>query len=252
MQTELPFLLSTASLTGTSHRSVGRNNQDAWTAHAEPDLLLAVVADGCSSSPRSEVGAALGARWLAEWVPTYLRYERDPLALIDLVRTGLLEYLTAAVDGLRPGTRDRVKSIQELFLFTFLVAVVEPDRALCFGLGDGLCAVNGTVTVLDPGPDGSPPYVAYELIRGALEKDPGPLRPQLLHAGPASELESLLIATDGLLALVAGEGETTRDEVAPLFTASAFSSDPAALAGFLRDRAERLTDDCTVALLRRT
>src|SRR5436309_1465707 len=98
MQTELPFLLSTASLCGTRHQAQGRNNQDALTFHAEPDLLLAVVADGCSSSPRSEVGAALGARWLAEWVPTYLRYERDPLALIDLVRAGLLEYLTAAVD----------------------------------------------------------------------------------------------------------------------------------------------------------
>ncbi|MBS2029440.1 MAG: protein phosphatase 2C domain-containing protein [Deltaproteobacteria bacterium] len=251
MSTALPFLLSTASVTGSSHRERSRNNQDAVAVHTEPDLLVAVIADGCSSSPRAEAGAALGARWLASWVPTYLRYERDPHALVDQARAGLLEYLTAAVDGLQPQKRDRAKTIQELFLFTFLVGLVDAERALCFGLGDGVCAVNGTITVMDPGPGGAPPYLSYELIRPVLERDPGPLRPQLMHHAPAEELDSLLIASDGLLSLVPGEGEAKADELAQLWTGDVFARDERALGRYLSERAGRLADDTTAALFRR-
>ena len=246
----LPFLLSTASIAGAAHRRDDRNNQDAVVVHAEEELRVAVVADGCSSSPRSEVGAALGARWLAEWVPTYLRYERDPAALLAQVRAGLLEYLAAAIDGLRPSQRERAKTVQELFLFTFLVAAVDAERALVFGLGDGMFAVDGQVTALDAGPDGAPPYLAYELIRPALQRDPGPLQPVLLHAAPTEGLRSLCIASDGVLGLRAS-GEQPTDALSPLWGEPGFAQDRGALERHLRENAPRLEDDATAALFRR-
>src|SRR5687768_3993005 len=47
---------------GRTHRRLSRPNQDAvaWTRTARGVVL--VVCDGCGGAPRSEVGAALGAR----------------------------------------------------------------------------------------------------------------------------------------------------------------------------------------------
>lgn len=252
MSRRLPFLLSTASLLGQGHREEGRNNQDAWAVHRGDELLVAVVADGCSASPRSEAGAALGARWLAEWLPTFAAYERDAGKLIQQARDGLLEYLTATIDGLRPRREERVDTVQELFLFTFLVALVDAERALCFGLGDGLAAVNGEVTLLEAGPDGAPPYLSYELIREHLARDPGPLAPTLVHAGPSSAVDSLLVATDGAVDLLPTEDDREPDLLSPLWLAPSFARDPNALGVHLCANPERLFDDTTVALIRRT
>lgn len=249
--TASPFLLSTASILGQGHREEGRNNQDAIATHFADDLIVAVAADGCSASPRSEAGAALGVRWLAEWLPTLAAYERDPDRLIKQARDGLLEYLTRTIDGLRPRREERVDTIQELFLFTFLVALVDSERALCFGLGDGMAAVNGNVTLLEAGPDGAPPYITYELIRPHLARDPGPLAPTVIHVGRPEELDSMLIATDGAVDLLPTDDDREPDLLSPLWLEPAFARDERALGIHLASAQERLFDDTTVALLRR-
>lgn len=251
MPSRLPFLLSTASVLGQGHREEARNNQDAVAFRAERELLVGVVADGCSASPRSEVGAALGARWLAEWLPTFAAYEKDPVALVKQAREGLLGYLTSVIDGLRPHREERVESVQELFLFTVLAVLVDDERALAFGLGDGLAAVNGEVTLLEAGPDGAPPYITYELIRPHLARDPGPLIPTIVHAGPSDAIDSMLVATDGVVDLLPTDDDREPDLLSPLWLAPEYATDPHALAVHLAAHGERLFDDTTIALIRR-
>mgnify|MGYP001949982463 FL=1 len=86
--------------------------------------------------------------------------------------------------------------VAELFLFTFLVAVVGRRRAAVVGVGDGVVMVDGRVTVLDAGPDNAPPYVAYDVVGAAHAA-----APRVHYAGPADAFDSLVIATDGAVDL---------------------------------------------------
>jgi hypothetical protein len=80
----------------------------------------------------------------------------------------------------------------DYLLFGFLCAVVEGERTLVFGIGDGVLSIDGKVTVLDPGPMNAPPYLAYALV------GLGDVKPVVHFTGSA---RSVVIATDGLAEL---------------------------------------------------
>ena len=63
------FAIAGGTVLGTEHRHALRNNQDALAFRETEDALIVVVTDGCSSGHSSEVGARLGAAWLAAAVP---------------------------------------------------------------------------------------------------------------------------------------------------------------------------------------
>ena len=66
------FDVAVASVLGSDHARVGRNNQDAALVVRGDRFLLGVVSDGCGSCHRSEVGAVLATRLVARWVPQLL------------------------------------------------------------------------------------------------------------------------------------------------------------------------------------
>ena len=164
------FFATCGSVTGREHARLGRNNQDGVALAARDGLLVAVVTDGCSSGKWSEVGARLAARWLAEWTPHYLARATGAGRESDLrdLTTGLLRYLVVTGSRLSANEKSWMATLQDYFLFTFLVAVVTPAETLVFGIGDGVFSVNGRITIVDPGPDNAPPYVAYNLATRAL------------------------------------------------------------------------------------
>jgi len=223
-----PFSVATGTFPGRAHRRCHRNNQDGIGWRREGNRLMAVVTDGCSSGPFSEVGARLAARWLVTRSPDYL--QDAPAAPIDLDRLtrGLLAYLVqvgaSLQGGANPGSPWEADAlhpealtqglepaiVHDYLLFTFLAAVVDPERFLIFGLGDGLFSVNGRVTVLEPGPDNAPPYVGYRLLEPAL-LPPLALSPVLHHHGESATLRSLILGTDGVLELVTHAQDLLRD-----------------------------------------
>lgn len=220
-----------ASCIGREHARVGRNNQDGLAVL--PDVV--VVTDGCSSQPQSEVGAQLGARFLATWLAHHGRVDLDTPRLATEALTAWIADAARALGGELEPTLDTY------FLFTFLAAVRSGARALVFGLGDGAFVVDAEVVRLDAGPENAPPYCAYRL--GATGSRP---EPQLHFYG---EARSLAVCTDGLDPLVRREPRA----LARLVAEPALARNPLSLQRRLNvlAEAERFSDDATLALLGR-
>lgn len=186
------FFATTGTVTGAEHERLGKNNQDGLGIGATPEAIAVVVTDGCSGGRYSEVGARLGAEWLAAWAPLEWTLAReDPRVFADALTEGLegLVRRTAA----RFGFRAYESIVADYFLFTFLVGVVGKTRAAIVGIGDGVFAVDGTVVSIDPGPDNAPPYVAYR----TLTANPIDVRAKVHWTGDPDRLDAMFVATDG-------------------------------------------------------
>ena len=184
----LPFDIAAASVIGREHSRAGRNNQDAFCFDSCEQGFAAVVADGCGSGSHSELGAQAGARQVVASALRLLRDgERvDGSGFLGLLRERSLAFLRELAGSLGRG------GLQECLLFTVVGAVVTPEHTLVFSAGDGVWALNGRVQALGPFPGNAPPYLAYGLIPDSLV----PFIRQALV--PTSEVESLLLGTDGV------------------------------------------------------
>ena len=246
---------------GRSHARLDTNNQDGLALLARPELLLAVVTDGCSQGAASEVGAQLGARVLragiARAYATATGPRRAERAFIrgvaHLLRTLRAARAAAALD-------DAPHPVAEQFLFTALVAMVTETEALIFGCGDGLFAVNGSAVALDSGPDNAPDYLGYRLAHardfgGARPRRP---RPRLLARCDLGQLSSLVIATDGATALDDARGANVNQTVFfgldALVREPKLETNPSLLQKRLRairEQTQVLDDDTTLVVIRR-
>lgn len=231
-------LIRVASTIGREHQRTGRNNQDAvFLARGGPTAVV-VVCDGCSAEHGSEVGAQLGARFLANWL--LIRAGEIPLGL-DLAEAGtdaLAAWMYALAPTLDPSLDSGNAVLQKHFLFTFLAAVTQGNRALVFGLGDGVVKIDEVTLLLDAGPQNAPDYLAYRFLRGAQS------RPQVHFFGTARRAALL---TDGF------ESMLRRDQRAldTFFDDELVWHNPVHLQrrlNLLAER-ERFSDDATVALI---
>jgi len=188
------FKVAGASVRGSEHTRLGRNNQDAFAYSVDPAVALGVVCDGCGSAAASEVGAQICARIVVDLLRGQLHEGQDP-------GEGLfLDHLAAGVCGRlrqflvclgKPG----IHQVHELLLTTILGFVATPTTCLVFAAGDGIAAINGEVMSLGPFPGNAPPYLAYAL--GGQD-----VGFQALFCRPTSEVSSLLIASDGADAFI--------------------------------------------------
>jgi hypothetical protein len=192
------FGVTSGSVIGREHVRVGRNNQDGVAVRADDQRLAAVVTDGCSSSKFAEVGARLGAAFVAGDVLKKLRSGKT--AGMDLAYAStraLVSYLDTLAKGLASDDAERDALIGEYLLFGFLCLAIDGQKACVFGVGDGVVSLNGEMKVLDPGPENAPPYVGYLLMRGPTRS----ASPELHVSSPVDHVETLMIGTDGLLDL---------------------------------------------------
>lgn len=195
----VPPIARAGSVTGREHLRLGRNNQDGAAVLEGGGYAVAVVTDGCGSGSSSEVGARLGARFLAR--RTLFEARRDGLSpeLPRRVCESLLSFLFTVARGLDVDGSTLGDDVAQALLFTFQVAVMDGEQALVFGVGDGVVAVDDRLTVLDSGPSNAPAYLAYRLVPQArLPLDFRALAataPVVHHHGPA---QVVAVATDGL------------------------------------------------------
>ncbi len=237
------------SVIGSDHRRALRNNQDGLAFASDDGFIVAVVTDGCSSGRASEVGARLGAAYLAARTLDVAPRALDAQATASSVAAAVTEWLDDVASAFGARRKD---AIADMLLFTFLVAVVGPTRAFVFGVGDGVVSLNGLTLALDAGPDNAPAYAAYGLL--------GAAPPPIVHVDvPTPLVRSLAIATDGALDLLARADEAL-DGGAPQRGLDQFEDDPVYLKNpsllqkrlvVIGERNARLRDDTTVALVRR-
>jgi hypothetical protein len=183
-QVSLRFDVALASVRGSEHARLLRNNQDAAAAWRRGDAVAVAVADGCSDGPSSEVGARLVARFVT-------RRACESTAWGEALAADVTDSLVAWLYTIARGAGELEPFIHEHLLTTFLCAVVRSDEALVFGVGDGVVQVDGLTRVLDAGPENAPPYVAYRMLP-QLGAD---AFARVHHLGPARRIA---IATDGL------------------------------------------------------
>jgi hypothetical protein len=223
-----------ASRVGREHLRVGRNNQDGWALKFEEGRSVGVVTDGCGSQPRSELGAQLGAQFLA----SALSRREEPLS--EAMALGATDALCALLRELATTLDPSAPSevLDRHFLFTFLAVVREGARTLIFGMGDGTTVIDGVVQRLEPGPDNAPEYCAYRLS--------GPRKPEpRVHFFGHAQVVAVM--TDGFDLL----GQRAPDLVSGLFGGAAAWRNPLTLQRRLNvlAEAEPLSDDATLVVL---
>ncbi len=238
------------SLLGREHARIGRNNQDACAAGAGLGWHVVAVTDGCSGGASSEVGARLGAAFLAAQAPLLLATHSDTAVAARAITDALAALLVALVAGCaRPSARSTF--VADHLLFSFLVAAVGPARAVIFGIGDGVILADGDACCLDPGPDNAPAYLGYRLVPPeALEPpmSPGALEPQVHLDRPRAGLSVVGVSTDGLGEVLARD----RAAAMALLDGPHDRSNPSLLGKRLRALGARglaPADDTTLALL---
>jgi hypothetical protein len=218
------FQMASGTVTGRDHLKplAWKNGQDAVCTLdllEQSGIAVAVVSDGCGSGAHSEVGAKLASRFVAQRILFYLpRYlvgaakDADPAEFpyFEDIRLDLLAWLRTIAYGI---DHNLSKAVKDYCLFTLMGFVVTPKHSFVFSVGDGVYAVNGKVTRIGPFNSGetenAPPYVSYGLFReGRHDADPALCRFQVNAAVPTSEVDSILVGTDGVFDLIDSAGKS--------------------------------------------
>lgn len=199
------FFATAGSIVGRDHVRVHKNNQDGFAISGEATTLVAAVTDGCGSSKYSEVGARLGAAWLARSATTYAT-GNNATERADALGQGLVDFVGSVAFAMSPGGMPIHDLLHHYFLFTYLVVVMTPESTWITGQGDGVVSVNGRTMVLDSGPENAPRYPAYQLadptrLRGGSAVIAAG-RPATLFDGATADVRSVIIGTDGLNDLI--------------------------------------------------
>lgn len=183
--------VAAGSVAGRTHRRLARPNQDAVSWIRTRRGVVLVVCDGCGGAPRSEVGAALGARlWSRALVERLDAGAAADAALFEAAGADVLAHLAALAAAMAP---DPTAVVVDHFMFTSLAAVVTPEAVAVHAIGDGVVVIGDAVSVIGPFPENQPPYLAQGLV-GARPAG------KTWIADPR-EVDRIAIATDGASAL---------------------------------------------------
>lgn len=264
------FLAMSGSVTGRDHRLVERDGQDGHAVVSSDDVVAAIVTDGCSSGRASEIGARVGAAWLAALIEQAFRGvdgASAARAAAGFVSRTLLDRLEVLARSFDPAGHINAARVDAALLFGFLAAVVTPATTIVFGIGDGIVIVDGTVTVIDPGPENAPPYLAYALLGGGAVRGDGggagdgaggarvSVEPRIHFAGATADVDAIGVATDGVAPLVnAVEAvDGARASLAGIVADPRYTKNPSLLRKRLivLSDAGTFADDATIALVRR-
>lgn len=185
------FEVAGGSVSGRTHCLAGKPNQDAFLTLEKNGFVVGIVADGCGSGARSEVGAWLGVHTMANEIASQQGVDLESPKVWDRVETAVISTLDRTARAMGDLTEDLVHTF---FLFTVLGVVATKHQVAVFSLGDGVWAVNGKVNVIGPFPGNAPPYLGHALLRPER-----PLWGKLIVQDvlSAREVQSALVATDG-------------------------------------------------------
>jgi hypothetical protein len=201
------------SVIGKDHVRAGKNNQDAYCWSANEQALVAIVTDGCGSSPYSEVGAQLGARFLSKTLLDMASSEEDWVSMkgiffkhMDSDRVGEIftDFRNTSLEyfgQLAKSIGKDFKTVEELLLFSVVGCLIRRNETIIFSMGDGVYGSNERFSTIQPNEGNKPSYLAYGLYDDAQLKDNEKNLKQDFHLHVVSfstEIQSVLIGSDGL------------------------------------------------------
>lgn len=180
------FMIQGGSVIGSYHHKGFKNNQDALTIETTEKAIIGLVADGCGSGKHSEVGAKLGVRFMANYLRQMIEICPDELPvdweyLLNLAARQFLLSLNQFNQCLGMVEKEDAYSY---WLFTLVGFILTEEQTIIFSFGDGVVSLNGEVTEIDQ--NNEPEYLTYGSPKVEIQQDV-----------PTSEVNSLLIATDG-------------------------------------------------------
>lgn len=199
------FECSGASIPGTDHTRPGQpkwtNNHDAFGFYQDEDCVLAVVCDGCGSTPHPEVGSQIGVRLVLKHLKDAVK---GGIVLRDNFMSSILhgplthgvlcDLLTIAK------TMAGEKHVQDMilhhFLFTIVGVVMTKDVTAIFSFGDGVYGLNSEIIVISPTEGNAPAYLGQMLLPGTMEEKY--LKFTLHELLPTDAVRCVLVGTDGL------------------------------------------------------
>jgi serine/threonine protein phosphatase PrpC len=263
---DLPFVVGGVTQHHEDSATESRNSQDAFTVIIEPTVMVGVVADGCSGThaaleaschSSNEVGAKLttylvsrSALAFATANPGTLHGERFARHVAATTRRGLSTVLRACAG--------QETTAREMFTLDFLMAtilgfVATREWFAIFHSGDGVIGLNGKLTTLE---SESGRYLGNELVRSGARLPKPSIK--IFASGSSENLQNILLATDGLSALVGDHHdqlvEFMNGPVPPSQSRNGFDfllQEFRQKIAWNQDIALRIYDDATFVLLRR-
>lgn len=226
------FEVAAGSIVGRDHlRPFGwRNNQDSFAIESAPYALAAVVTDGCGSEAKSEAGAHIGARLVANAMITaagsaisardYPWADGETAFRMD-VRATVVREIKRLANAMGADLR---QTIGDHFLFTVNAALITPWMTLMISIGDGVAFLNGARLPFDAFASNAPAYLGYTALKP--DGDPDPANAFTVNAFlPTDEVASLLLGTDGVERLIAAASETLPGRMEPIGPIAQFWED---------------------------
>lgn len=262
------FAATGGTVIGRDHLDLTKPNQDALFIVHEPQCIVAVVADGCSSSAHPEVGARLFARMAARRLAQRSRDGGPPFW--NASRQDLVHWMAEIVGMLGGDGPKRGRDVHDLFNFTLVAAVITPQFTEIAAIGDGYASINGERLAIARNEDQEPGYLSYALSGDADLQESA--RWQVLATRITAEVDTVIVGSDGLCDLAACATETPPGSTWPAGTpeqfvqGAAFAKNPDAIrrrlvalqgglaapgSGHHGLRGGILPDDTTVVAIRR-
>jgi hypothetical protein len=206
------FETAAGTTTGSMHRRLDKNNQDAFGLIERPDMIIGIVCDGASKGlmgpmgdwTHSEVGAQLSTRWLLSIVQKYCTLflqrphelsEDLPFPYWEDIRQELIHLVKLSAEHMDGNSVERTV---DYFLCTVFGVMVTPFGACLFSIGDGIFILNGNIQTIGPFPGNKPPYFAYALTGSDVTDARSDLLSFNVRYVPVLQLESLVVGTDGV------------------------------------------------------
>jgi hypothetical protein len=230
------FQVADGTVVGRSHTERHIPNQDALYVCENDCMIFAAVCDGCGSAKYSEIGARLGAAWLAqslrkEWRAIYDGYSAE--TYLKFVQQNVVKDIDTVSGTIK---ENAVDVISNYFLFTAVIAMISETKTIIASIGDGFFAVNGVVQQIGPYENNAPPYIAYNLVKDVVNIDPNILNFKVHLDTETRYVDTLMIGTDGLEDLISAEERTCpgkeHDVVGPIsqfWTDDKYFKNPVAL-----------------------
>lgn len=159
------------SVIGRDHLLMGKNRQDTYAlseiAIGEQTVHLGILADGCGSTPTSEVGANLLVRYMSLQLGRNLAAGKTAEVAIAELFGQTKRYIRRLVKNIAGNSvEERGKILHEYFLATIIGFVTEGEDVLVFVSGDGTIFFGDYHLAIDE--DNKPSYLAYSLVDDQL------------------------------------------------------------------------------------
>lgn len=200
------FQIRTATLAGSAHRRLGKNNQDSLMIDSVKldgkSYLFGVVCDGCTGGEysRTETGAHLMTTFITNEIPAILQLGLPLQDVPQALFTRCIGYLSAITAQTIVGDPlKRAVFVRDHMLCTVIAFIADEEQIIFFSAGDGVFVINDNFIKIDQ--DNKPSYLGYHLVDRAYLNVKGGVLPKSfsVQCYSLAEIDHFAICSDGML-----------------------------------------------------